>query len=1571
LNNAGTAEAEYTSIELTVFGGLFTEATPESLPSGASPLSVNCDYDVGSVFERPGLQSAYVFDTFIIVTPKFAQSVADAGSSGEIAWLNPTNVELNTPGTYATVSLDFGTGGAWAFDQSAVQAYFSQSSGTFSVSITPTLADEWGLILNQGTNFSAAPTGGIKGGGSWPTTSFTVGTGPAYSGNIFDSGTVNPTAAFPAGTISGLAALCAFFTDGLGTPTCVQSNEQSCASVNSQTVTLPSTTTIGNTLIAIFIASQPHPPAGGSAVPVTIADTQFNPYVSAMQAFQASRGSPVNEFANQIYVWTARITQNANLTLTASNLASLVNSGVIFIGEFTHLQSPPGGDVSQQLQALNYGLALSPFQQILGIQALVGGHQSSTDPSALITVKLFNGSGAGTTSFTQALPGSDGTTTFGTVGETWGFDLTPALLNDPGFGMEIQAVSNVPATFFVYQMQLKIYLTPFPAPSFLYLKTFELTDGAIYNLALASTGTLYQEDVINDPGVLSAVYTQIEPNSFAQSCTLDDREFIAVSDLQEGTDIPIKYNPTAIVPFTRISQVGPGNAPSASTTTAGSTIATITQQPAFSVPTGGFLLVSAAPGDHGNFGTPNTPGNVLTFVLRNSQTLPTWFQVGINVVIKGLPTLNGFDMNNGDGTNPTFYTVTSVGGPITGQTYYDAFTVTVPYTTFINPPMPAGITVQGTLATLTATAQVPNIEVGSQLQIAGTGGAPTSGYDGTWNVEATPNAAQVDITATELINNVAIYSYTLVTGSNPVAGQYITIAGTFNGNGIFNLNNAVIASATSGTFSINLQSANIASSSENGSGIIFGTIFQFDPEQIVGNKSGGTIVAAGLIAEGQRLVVYQFLTVDGYLTQPSPITTFQVPSGASSIVIGNLLTGPSNVVARVISLTLANGAQFYNLESPVTVTQNGVNIISQSTWVLDNSSTSVTLTFQDAVLAGGAQIDVTGSNSFETAELGSCTMLLPYAQRLVAVNEQNKVTNFLNWSFDGGIAVVKGGSSGSGSGSGAVNQTYPAGWTIDPVFGAGGSVGNSPVFGFAYIINNATGVMQSVYGMIEQPAYQDSFGVPIIQASTLYSVRVTASFNGVVAGSTNLKIELFSPKLGIAVGAFSILVSTMSTTPEIFTGTLLTQLLQPVPNDLILRIWAGSIASGVIITIDRVEPFPTDQPNLNQQVTLSYQGDFEAFDQVSGVIQTGVQNQQPCVTAFTLFESLYLVKTGSFISTKDNQQTEPEFWPLPRLISNSVGTPSVYGVTSGVDTKGVQDGEEWALIAGQSGLYIFNGGEPVKLSEEIQSLWDYIYWLNGYLLWVVNDILNRRILVGVPMLTQKTVNGVTIQNPWLPAGIIPTQTAPSFVNCILELNYKQLNTAGMLSERIGVRTSYSGKLVALEITRKWSLWTVQAPCAAFLRQPDGTAPLFVGNSVNTGKIYEFIDNLFEDDGQAIYQAYQTFGFVQGETGQQSQMGLVRYNYDFMTMILTLEGTLTITVYPNSLLSPYSHTLLPNLEGPINPTTVNGDIELPVNETGSRLFFMFNCNAVGSAFSLSRIVCVMHQDPWAPVRGGNY
>ena len=1218
------------------------------------------------------------------------------------------------------------------------------------------------------------------------------------------------------------------------------------------------------------------------------------------------------------------------------------------------------GNLSDTLFASLFNFALENLE-VQGIEIGITGHVNGTGGSSAYITNSAGVQIGKAASF--ALGAVDSRIVIGDPFFLFGSTIQYSDLNSNSFGVGISC-SGI-ATFNISKVDVTVYQVSgdaVSASSFNYIKTFTQTDGTILTLSVSNQGDIFEENVTLNPDYLVPVFSQLSNNDFCQSATIDDREFMAFSNLLNGTDIPLTYTPPY---FDRLSQVGPGAAPSASTTSSGNAIVSITQNAAVTIPPTSYLIWSDSPADTGTFGSPKSPGNVMSFVFPSTFVLPSYLKVGSSIVIAGVQVLTGggtpYDPNNGVGANPAYYTINTVGQPISGESYYTGFTITLPQTGFYNLHFQAGSTFQATVATMTTATQVPDLEAGGQFQVSGTGGSPPTGYDGTWTVLTTPNAAQLQITSTQLTSGIAQYGYTLITGGTaPVAGQTVSVTGTLNGNGIFNVTNAVIATAGAGTFTIAIpSSSNFGSVGESGNGIVAGTIFTFDPFQVVANITSGTVVVVGIIGEGIRKVCYSFLTRNGYITQPSPVLTFDVPAGASSIAIDNLLTGPPNVIARIIHLTAANGSFFYNIPVPVTITSATGTQVNTATWVNDNTTTHVALSFSDTVLlgAGGTQIDTQGNNLFNCVELGAPTMIVPYSQRAFAIGEQNKVSNFINWSFDGGIQVNQS--------NGGASSTQPAGWVYNPSYSVGGSVIPSPIFGFSYQISNQTGSTQATYAMIQQGAYLDQNLVAIIGPSTAYSVRVTTSCpsnSTITPASGNLVVDLYSPSFARSFGLYSLALPDMTNELAIYSGALLTNILSPVPNDLLLRVYAQDISTATTVIVDRVEVFPTMQPTLNTQVTGSYSQNFESFDEIDGVIQGTTINQQAIVSAFVLFDTFYMVKTGSFLAINDNNSTEPAYWNVPRTISASVGAFGPNAVTTGIDEP--NSGEEWVILSGPSGAYIFAGGQPVKLTEEIQALWNQINKQYAYTSWVKNDITNRRILFGVP-LNELDSNG---ESPtWLPAGIISNGTNPTSPNVILALNYKQLNTATALEDSPGLHRSYSGKLIASEIVRKWSIWTIEAPCAAFITRDDGTTPLFLGNSTNTGKIYELSDSELSDDGAAIYQDYVTSPFVGKETGQGTQMGIYRFNYDYMSAQLDGMGELEVLAYPNDLNTPYVNTLLPNLT---LPASTNGDVELPLNECGSRLFLEFISSAADANFILSGLSVSMHMDPWSPTRGVN-
>lgn len=1317
-------------------------------------------------------------------------------------------------------------------------------------------------------------------------------------------------------------------------------------------VNLPAATLSGFQLTQTLIAQNFgfSVPSAANIVGVTVTITAFDSAsATAVTISLASSGSQIGSGAI-----TASLTNTPGLfTVGANNntLGAMLSPAIVndpsFGATIQVVRSTPAGattvnvnnvqivvfytlSLSDYLEAKGFGFSL-PSQPIIGIEIGVTGHFTGANFPTMTVQLLKNGVPVGVVKGCPLPINTDSRVLLGSQTDMWGTTLTFADLNSPGFGVAIQYTSGT-AEEFVDFVDCTIFLAS-GSQNFTWFKTYAQRDGQVSTLAVDSNGVLWDEDVTNNPGVLSSVFTGLL-SIYAKSTTFDDVEYIDFSNLIAGQDIPRQWNGTTL---NRTSQVGPGAPPSVGfTSTTYPIVASpngITQNAPVTAITA--LLWSIGPGNN------SVAGNVITIYYGGGPTTPD-----PNIVVGNGVFLSGFGSVSGQSPNGT-YIVNSVGTtPGHGGIIFNTFTVTALSVELAEQFPPAGGSAyQATLASVFTTIPVPNVQVGSQIAIAGAG---VTAWNQSWNVLFTPNAAQLAITATSLTANVATYNFTLITGALPAAGEQVTVTLTDNGNGIFNVNNATILAATGTTFTVNLLSPNIASAAEAGQAIINGTEFQFDPapalvgsatSPIFGNSGGGTLSVAGLLGAGSRECVVFFVTASGYLTAPSTPVTFTLTASANAIVVTNLPIGPPNVVARGLAFTGANGANFFTQEFPTTIVNNGVSTTYSSTWVNDNTTTQVTLTITDAVLLAGQAIDVQGFNLFELKELGPSLGNIAYANRMFHWGELNKITQFLNPTFDGGFLNPLG------------THLVPLGWTHPTNQGPYlGTLNVSPVFGNSYYVQNSTGSPQATMGFIMQPAFQDFYNVPIILPNTLYSVRCTVRNPSGIAGGT-FQIGLYSPGFNKFYGSLAIAINTMSTNMQIFSGPMLTTPFVTVPADLQLFVAATNVPATLVdFELDGFDVFPTVEPILTTALAGSYAGDFESFDQISGNFDASITNQQAVRACFTLFDTLYVVKTGSFISTNDNPSLEPAQWNQ-RTVSDFIGTPSINGVDY---VDGGEAGEDYALIAGKSGLYIFNGGEPVPLSGDIRTLWNLINWKFGYSLWVRNDIVNKRILVGVPLPTP---------NQFLPNA--PANSNPQTPNVVLAMSYKEVNTVSDLIERQTIRaSSFTGKLIALDMSRKWTIWQIQAPYADFIQRQDTTTPVMLGNSMGTGKIYQLIDGLANDDGSPINMVYTTYAFTKPDTEQALQMGNVQKLYAYMTMNVTGNGNLLITALPNSITSPFAEALFPiQLQA-----TATFDREIPLNEECNRLFMQFSTNAVGEFFEMSEMVMMMRQNVMFPVRG---
>ena len=637
-------------------------------------------------------------------------------------------------------------------------------------------------------------------------------------------------------------------------------------------------------------------------------------------------------------------------------------------------------------------------------------------------------------------------------------------------------------------------------------------------------------------------------------------------------------------------------------------------------------------------------------------------------------------------------------------------------------------------------------------------------------------------------------------------------------------------------------------------------------------------VSTGNISPGVHQCVVVFVTRQGYWTSPSPPVSWTAAGGFKASVT-NIPTGPANVVQRLMAFTASGGASFYHV--PATMVIN------------DNTTTSLSVDFTDVILLSGTSMD----DLFSRIELPEQLGVTDYAERLFWWGERAQMDNWRNLSFDGGWDA-----SGNGR---------PLGWQLDPSLGPGaGRESANVIWGDAFKITaDGTSIVR---GMIEQSAIFDVNGNPLCVNNVGYSVRARVAQTGNLTQGT-LRINAHSASAGQVGTGLS--VGVLQTTAEYQEFTA--QLFGPqasLPIDLMLRVYGDDtlLPSGEALLVDNIEIFPTNEPLNASTVRASGTEEPEAYDGVTGFMSIGENNGQCIRSAFTLRNNLYFVKERSMYVTATDGVNEPALWSVEE-VSNEVGTPSPHGI-------GI--GEEWVVIAGRPGLYLFDGSEPIKLSQEIQPTWDSINWQYGHTLWVQVNTQHKKIYVGVP---------------------VGSATQP---NQVLMLDY---------TEGFGdpLETMPSAPLRS----RKWAPWTISANSCALIERSDGTAQVFFGSNNNTGKIHQLTPGEYSDDGVAINSSCTTaFLAATGLSGRNLFGYVTAYVQGFGEMAVSsyLPGDTALSTLGNwTLASPAAK-----------------DMEQFTNIMAERVSFQVGTNAVGAWFALTKLVPWAKPDPFAVVRGAN-
>ena len=611
----------------------------------------------------------------------------------------------------------------------------------------------------------------------------------------------------------------------------------------------------------------------------------------------------------------------------------------------------------------------------------------------------------------------------------------------------------------------------------------------------------------------------------------------------------------------------------------------------------------------------------------------------------------------------------------------------------------------------------------------------------------------------------------------------------------------------------------------------------------------GTVTPYGQMSPGSHQLQVLFLTRNDAITEPSPPITFTA-NGGQYASITNIPIGPPNVIARILAFTGASGAYFFYI--PATPQING-QIVGTSTQLNDNTSTSLLVDFSDTTLFNGISISEPGNQIANQDTLDGALGFGFYASRLVAYGQRNKLQNLLNMGFDGGYSPAA--------------TTTPAGWS--------GATGALVAAHFGMVWQAAPGATLS------QGFAADAYGDPIATPKTPYLFRCWLK---AASGAPTLTATISSASTGFSSTATLSPVAWYPYQQAAFSLPMPTA----IPRDLVLKLTVGGSGS---IQVDDCAILYAAQPYRDTTCYGSYENNPEAFDGVSGVFGPA-DDTRKIMEAVTMTvgqqTALYLGTqdpSGRLHKVINNGTTEPTYWPLSQVGANC-GMLSAFCTTkSQADDSTASGGEEWFAWASASGARIYDGNQPWKISQENQPIWDAINPLAAPSIWAVNDPVARRMYFGLPL------NGAT---------------APSI---IYPIDYRELDTAYQIAQSPPIHTSFSGRLIATDHTRKSTRWNMTMNGAALMYHGAGALSLtfFGGNAqgpgiaAGHGNVYVLNAAKYTDDdyGQ-IYPYYTTYFFVTPDQAQMFHLSAGQNQVAYLLAFASGVGNLVITPLINNL-----------------------------------------------------------------------
>ena len=687
------------------------------------------------------------------------------------------------------------------------------------------------------------------------------------------------------------------------------------------------------------------------------------------------------------------------------------------------------------------------------------------------------------------------------------------------------------------------------------------------------------------------------------------------------------------------------------------------------------------------------------------------------------------------------------------------------------------------------------------------------------------------------------------------------------------------------------------------------TYNQIGPDFVL-TAGSGTAAPLGQIAPGQRSAVVVFQTKTGYLTGPSLPVTIST-DGTKYLFASNVPIGPPNVVARIIALTGAGGGNYFYL--PVAPRDpSSLYLIGTSTVINDNTTTSAILDFDDQALLNGTAVDIPGNNLFRQVVLGPCLGFYPYAGRLIAWGERNKVQAFLNMGFEGGYY--------------ASFPNAPLGWNV----AAPGTLVQGFYSGMYWMFGTA-----GTPGAISQSAFRDRFGQLILTPQTLYTFR--AKTNGTVTA------DLYSPVSGVlATGTF---------TADGY-GEVLLSAKTPVviPPDTVLRIFGAT--AGTIL--DEVELYYTQNPYL-LSARVSYVNNPEAFDGVTGILGPST-DVQPVMAFEERRDSLSMLTfgpNGNLYETEDTASGEPVTWDV-RHVSSKCGIISVWGKARF---------EDWFVWASDTGLRIYDGGTVDKMSQEEQPWWDSFNPNAKQFTVLGNDSYTRRLYILACTETATACNSTKVMD----YRDLNTAGALSSSGPVHVSNYSGKVITTDLTRKWSGWSITANHCGVVSLPEGGAVMTFCGGTGGSLSDA-GYAAVYT--------LQEGVLNGIDADYGPFWQnfAYPTYFFIGADEAQQRQVGSHRLQHKFLTM--NASGLGQVYVQPAlDRMNNFAAQLRPlsvsgdmarDLEWGLNLKAERISYVIRCQPEGVQPF----AGNVPAGVTVSSLVVAMKTSPYSPIRGRN-